>query len=82
MKPANIIVGADGGATLVDFGLAAPWKEGGSHPQGLTPRYAAPELLTGAKLNVRAEIFALGATLDELLEKLGGRLGQSRDSSA
>jgi transcriptional regulator with GAF, ATPase, and Fis domain/predicted Ser/Thr protein kinase len=76
VKPANVIVGTDGEATLVDFGLAAPWKEGGALPQGLTPKYAAPELFSGAKLNVRAEIFALGATIDELLERLGGRIGK------
>jgi serine/threonine-protein kinase PknK len=77
VKPANIIVGNDGDATLVDFGLAAPWKEGGALPQGMTPRYAAPELFSGAKLNVRAEIFALGATIDELLERMRSRIPKS-----
>jgi len=74
IKPANIIVSDDGRGTLVDLGLAAPWKERGTRPEGLTPRYAAPELLAGAKLNVRAEIFALGATLGALLEHGGHRL--------
>jgi serine/threonine-protein kinase PknK len=77
VKPANIIVSSDGTATLVDLGLAAPWKEGGIRPEGLTPRYAAPELFTGAPLGVRVEIFALGATLEELLQKVGGKLGQA-----
>ena len=67
IKPANMIV-TDGRTTLVDLGLAAPWQELGTVPQGLTPRYAAPELLSGGSLTVRAEVFALGATLGEALE--------------
>ena len=68
MKPANVIVEPSGGATLVDLGLAAPWREG-IRAAGLTPRYAAPELFTGAPLTVRAEVYSLGATLAEALEK-------------
>ncbi len=68
LKPANIIVGDDGRATLVDLGLAAAFREGGVRPEGLTPRYAAPELFQGAPLTVRAEVFALGATIDEIVK--------------
>ncbi len=67
VKPANIIVGDSGRATLVDLGLAAPFRDDGSRPVGLTPRYAAPELFKGDPLTVRAEVFALGATLSEAL---------------
>jgi hypothetical protein len=67
IKPANIIARSDGTVTLVDFGLAAPWKEGGVAPEGMTPRYAAPELLRGGPLTVRAEIYSLGVILTELL---------------
>jgi transcriptional regulator with GAF, ATPase, and Fis domain len=67
VKPANIIVRRDGSATLVDLGLAAPWQQGGAEPQGLTPRFAAPELFQGARLTPRCEVFALGATLEEVL---------------
>jgi DNA-binding NtrC family response regulator/tetratricopeptide (TPR) repeat protein len=74
LKPANIIVGAGGRATLVDLGLAATWREGGARPQGLTPKYAAPELLQGAALTVRAEVYTLGATIDEVLRASGSRL--------
>ncbi len=74
VKPANVIASADGSGTLVDLGLAAPWREGGTDPRGLTPKYAAPELLAGGPLTVRAEVFALGATLAEGLARRGADL--------
>ncbi|WP_437734639.1 sigma 54-interacting transcriptional regulator [Sorangium sp. So ce1335] len=72
VKPANIIVGEGGRATLVDLGLAAPFRDGGARPVGLTPRYAAPELFKGDPLTVRAEVFALGATIAEALRDSAG----------
>jgi DNA-binding NtrC family response regulator/ABC-type phosphonate transport system ATPase subunit len=74
VKPANIIVGEGGRATLVDLGLAAAWREGGVKPAGLTPKYAAPELFEGAPLTVRAEVFALGVTIGETLKAARGEL--------
>ena len=74
IKPANIIVSKEGKATLVDLGLAAPLREGGTRPEGLTPRYAAPELFAGMRLTVRAEIYAIGATLSDILETCGAQL--------
>jgi transcriptional regulator with GAF, ATPase, and Fis domain/predicted negative regulator of RcsB-dependent stress response len=74
VKPANIIVGTDGRGTLVDLGLAAPWREGGAAAQGLTPKYAAPELFQGEPLTVRAEVYAIGVTLTEALGRRGDAL--------
>jgi transcriptional regulator with GAF, ATPase, and Fis domain len=71
VKPANIIVGESGRGTLVDLGLAAPWREGGTVARGLTPKYAAPELFEGEPLTVRAEVYALGATLGEAIARRG-----------
>ncbi|MGZ3417850.1 MAG: sigma 54-interacting transcriptional regulator [Polyangiales bacterium] len=72
IKPANIIVktGAPDGseATLVDLGLATAWGPGGARPEGLTPRFAAPELFDGEPLTVRGEVYALGASLRDALE--------------
>jgi serine/threonine protein kinase len=68
VKPANVIVDASGLVTFVDLGLAAPLREGGTYAEGLTPRYAAPELFDGRPLTVRAEVYALGVTLSEILQ--------------
>jgi transcriptional regulator with GAF, ATPase, and Fis domain len=67
-------VGEGGSGTLVDLGLAAPWKEGGTRAQGLTPKFAAPELFAGEPLTVRAEVYALGATLAEGMARRGSKL--------
>jgi serine/threonine-protein kinase PknK len=71
IKPANVIVEDGGRATLVDLGLAAPWRDAGTTAQGLTPKYAAPELLRGKPLTVRAEVYALGMSLTDIVA--GGR---------
>lgn len=68
VKPANIIVGPSGRSTLVDLGLSAPFRDSGTEAEGLTPKYAAPELLAGKPLTVRAEVYALGTALDEAVQ--------------
>ena len=68
VKPGNVIVEPGGGVTFVDLGLAAPWRDGGTTAEGLTPRYAAPELFDGRPLTVRAEVYALGVALAEMME--------------
>lgn len=70
VKPSNIIVGEDGRATLVDFGLARAREDqdltGTGEAIG-TPHYIAPEVLRGAPCDMRSDLYSLGATIFELL---------------
>ena len=74
LKPENVFLRSDGGVKLLDFGLAklqAPAAPGASHAgSGViagTAGYMAPEQATGQEVDARADLFALGATLYEML---------------
>ena len=61
--PANVRLGGDGRAILIDFGLAGPPATGRGGARG-TLGYAAPEALNGDRTPA-VDLFALGATLYE-----------------
>jgi Tol biopolymer transport system component len=75
LKPENVFLRSDGGVKLLDFGLAklqAPTlPPDASVTVGAviagTAGYMAPEQATGAEVDSRADLFALGATLYEML---------------
>lgn len=68
IKPSNCFVDADGRVKVGDFGLSIPAAAHDRHSgfQG-TPQFAPPEQFTGAGLDLRADIYAVGATLFYLL---------------
>ena len=67
IKPRNIKLGAHGRAVLLDFGLARPSDE--ISRAAYTLRYAPLEQVRGQVTDMRADLFALGATLYELLAR-------------
>jgi serine/threonine-protein kinase len=69
IKPANIMVLAGDGVKIADFGIARI-AAASDMTQGFalgTPSYMAPEQRSGAEVDQRADIFALGVLLFELL---------------
>src|SRR5215510_3997265 len=70
LKPSNIFL-AQHGVKLLDFGLARPLTAGGDLTMpGVvmgTPRYMAPEQIEGGLVDVRSDLFVLGAVLYEMV---------------
>ena len=68
VKPANIMITANGTVKIMDFGIA---KAGGSMTstgQVLgTPNYMAPEQVKGKPLDGRSDLFSFGVILYEML---------------
>ncbi len=73
VKPANCFLGADGVVKVGDFGLSISTQARGesiltaSGSMIGTPGFASPEQLRGEALDVRSDIYSVGATLYFLL---------------
>ena len=71
MKPSNVLVRAhDGSATVMDFGIAKMTTSSKLTATGQTMgtvRYMSPEQVRGQEVDLRTDIYSLGATLYESL---------------
>jgi WD40 repeat protein/tRNA A-37 threonylcarbamoyl transferase component Bud32 len=69
LKPANIMLVADGHLYLIDFGIARHFKPGQAKDTTAlgSTGYAAPEQYGRSQTTSRADLYALGATLHQLL---------------
>ncbi len=92
VKPSNVILETRAGdsaslpearAVLVDFGLVRDLESGSAATatcaSGATPAYAPPEQLLGRPIDASADVFALGATLHDLLSR---RVPEERGQAA
>ncbi len=68
LKPSNVLLGEEGRARVMDFGIAMP-AEAISEQNRLwgSLRYASPEQLLGAEVGTRSDVFALGLLFYEML---------------
>jgi serine/threonine-protein kinase len=69
VKPANVWVMKNGGVKLLDFGTARVLGSTLTHRRDLvgSAAYMAPEQLAGSSVDGRADVFAAGAILYELI---------------
>jgi len=72
IKPENVLIDSAGTPRIVDFGIALDYRDrrltwGRLSNRLGTPEYMAPEQMRGRRGDARVDVYALGATLYELL---------------
>ena len=71
LKPANVLIERTGRVVLTDFGIARALSDEGAGARTMgvvgTPLYMAPEQLSGAAVDVRVDVYALGLIIFEMM---------------
>lgn len=66
IKPGNVLVDADGGVKLLDFGISA-LIEDETAARAYSPAWASPEQLAGLEIGPASDQFQIGLLLDVML---------------
>lgn len=85
VKPANILLSADGRVLVADFGIAKAAEGNDLTTEGLmigTAKYLAPEQVEGTRIDHRADLYALGVVLYEALTGVAPFVGESDTATA
>ncbi len=70
LKPGNVMIDKEGQAKIMDFGIARAMREKGITGEGAiigTPEYMSPEQVDGKEADQRADLYALGVILFEMV---------------
>ena len=76
VKPQNVLLGPDGGAKLIDFGIALPRDATALTRTGNllgTARYVAPEVMSGGPATEQSDLYSCGVVLRDCMGKQPSR---------
>lgn len=85
VKPANILLSADGRVLVADFGIAKAAQSSDNTDNGAmvgTAKYLAPEQVDGRPVDGRTDVYALGIVLYEALTGVPPFVGDSDTATA
>lgn len=80
IKPENIMITRAGRVVIMDFGIAKAVTDGRTGTISGTPSYMAPEQLRGDLVDSRADVFAAGIVLAEIVSGEGIHDGARRQT--